>query len=244
MASNTWGKDIAEAYDTTSAAMFAPAVLDPAVDLLFDLARGGPALEFAIGTGRLALPLSARGIVVKGIDLSAPMVDQLRAKPGADAVEVTVGDMTTTRVAGPFTLVYLAWNAITNVTTQHEQVQVFHNAAAHLEPGGCFVVEVGLPQLRRLPPGDLGRVFTLEPGHVGIETFDDPVGQIAWSHHWMEVDGELLRHSAPYRYVWPSELDLMAELTGFRLRHRFGWWNRAPFTSDSVLQVAVFEKRP
>jgi SAM-dependent methyltransferase len=244
MASITWGKDIAEAYDATSAAMFDPAVVDPAVDLLLELAGGGPALEFAVGTGRLALPLSARGIVVRGIELSPHMVDQLRAKPGAGAVEVTVGDMTTTRLAGPFTLVYLAWNTIMNVTTQHEQVGVFRNAAAHLEPGGCFVVEVVLPQLRRLPPGELGRVFSLEPGHVGIETFDDPVGQISWSHHWMAVDGRLVYHSAPYRYVWPSELDLMAELTGFRLRHRFGWWNRTPFTVDSVLQVAVYEKVP
>jgi SAM-dependent methyltransferase len=244
MASITWGKDVAEAYDATSAAMFAPAVLDPAVDLLFELSAGGPALEFAVGTGRLALPLSARGIVVKGIDLSPSMVDQLRAKPGADAVEVTVGDMTTTRVTGTFTLVYLAWNAITNVTTQDDQVAVFGNAAAHLEPGGFFVVEVVVPQMRSLPPGDLGRVFTLEPGHIGIETFDDSVGQIAWSHHWMEVDGRLVHHSAPYRQVWPSELDLMARLTGFRLRHRYGWWNRTPFTSDSAQQVAVFEKLP
>jgi SAM-dependent methyltransferase len=244
MASITWGNDIAEAYDATSAAMFAPAVVDPAVDLLFELAVGGPALEFAVGTGRLALPLSARGIVVKGIDLSPSMIDQLRAKPGAGAVEVTVGDMTTTRLGGPFTLVYLAWNAITNVTTQDDQVNVFRNAAAHLEPGGCFVVEVVVPQVYRLPPGQLGRVFTLEPGHVGIETFDDPVGQIAWSRHWMEVDGRLLHHAAPYRHVWPSELDLMAQLTGFRLRHRFGWWNRTPFTAESAEQVAVFEKLP
>jgi SAM-dependent methyltransferase len=242
--SDVWDEEVASTYDAASAAMFAPWVLDPAVDLLFDLSRGGPALEFAIGTGRVALPLSARGIVVRGIELSPHMVDRLRGKPGADAVEVTVGDMTKTRVACSFKLVYLVWNAIMNVTTQQEQVAVFENAAAHLEPGGCFVVEVIVPQLRGVPPGEAGRVFALEPEHVGIETFDDLVGQISWSHHWMEVDGRLVHHSAPYRYVWPSELDLMAQLAGFRLRDRWAGWTRAPFTSESTEQVAVFEKLP
>jgi SAM-dependent methyltransferase len=244
VASKVWGEDLAATYDAASAAMFAPTVLDPAVDLLFELSRGGPALEFAIGTGRVALPLSARGIDVRGIELSPQMTARLRSKPGADAVEVTVGDMTTTRVAGSFKLVYLVWNTIMNVTTQHEQVAVFENAAAHLESGGCFVVEVIVPQLRKVPPGEAGRVFTLEPGHVGIETFDDLVGQISWSHHWMEVEGRLVHHSAPYRYVWPSELDLMAQLAGFRLRDRWAGWARAPFTSESTEQVAVFEKLP
>ncbi len=244
MASITWGEDVAAVYDVTSAAMFEPAVVDPAVDLLAELARGGPALELAIGTGRVALPLRARGLTVQGIELSPHMVEQLRHKPGADAIEVTVGDMTTMRVPGTFTLVYLVWNAIMNVTTQPEQVAVFANAAAHLEPGGCFVVEVIVPQLRRVPPGELARVFELSGDHVGIETFDDVVGQVSWSHHWMEVDGRLVRHSAPYRYVWPSELDLMARLAGFRLRDRWAGWTRAPFTSDSTNQVAVFEKRP
>ena len=242
VASISWGKDVADVYDATSAAMFDPAVLDPAVDVLFDLARGGPALEFAIGTGRVALPLSARGVTVQGIELSPHMAEKLSAKPGADAVTVTIGDMTTTRVSGAFKLVYLVWNAIMNVTTQQEQVAVFANAAAHLESGGCFVVEVVVPQLRRVPPGEAGRVFTLDPDHVGIETFDDLVGQVSWSHHWMEVEGRLVRHSAPYRYVWPSELDLMAQLAGFRLRDRWAGWTRAPFTSDSTEQVAVFEK--
>jgi hypothetical protein len=170
------------------------------------------------------------------------MVEQFRAKPGADAVSVTIGDMTTTRIGRTFRLVYLVANTIMNVTTQDEQVAVFANAAAHLEPGGCFVVEVIVPQLRSLPPGALGRVFTLEAGHVGIETFDDFVGQVAWSHHWMEAGGRLVRHSAPYRYVWPSELDLMAKINGLRLRDRWADWNSEPFTSDSVSQVAVFEK--
>jgi SAM-dependent methyltransferase len=238
----TWGQDLAEIYDKTSAAGFEPSVLDPMVDLLAELAQGGPALEFAVGTGRVALPLSARGVRVQGIELSEPMAEQLRAKPGADAVSVTVGDMTTTRVAGPFTLLYLVANTIMNVTTQEEQVAVFANAAAHLESGGCFVVEVIVPQLRSVPPGEVGRVFTLEADHVGIETFDDLVGQVAWSHHWIEVDGRLIRHSAPYRYVWPSELDLMARLAGLELRDRWAGWDRAPFTSDSQSQVVVYEK--
>ncbi len=243
MAAITWGKEIAEAYDETSAAMFAPEVLRPTVDELARLADSGPALEFAVGTGRVALPLSQRGVRVEGIELSPHMADQLLAKPGAEAVRVTVGDMTTTRVAGAgtFTLVYLLWNSIMNVTTQVEQVAVFANAAAHLAPGGRFVVEVLVPQLNRLPPGELGRVFTLEPDHVGIETFDDTVGQVSWSHHWMQVDGRLLHHAAPYRYVWPSELDLMARLAGMRLESRWAGWHRQPFTSDSVGQVVVYE---
>jgi SAM-dependent methyltransferase len=237
-----WGREVAEAYDITSAAMFAPEVLGPAVALLFELARGGPALEFAIGTGRVALPLAARGVKVSGIELSPYMAERLRAKPDADGVDVTVGDMTTTRVPGTFTLAYLVWNAIMNVTTQDEQVAVFANAAAHLGPGGCFVVEVGVPQLRRIPLGERTRVFQFDRDHVGIDTLDDTVGQIASSHHWMNVEGRLVHHSAPYRYVWPSELDLMARLSGFRLRERWESWTRAPFTSDSTEQIAVYER--
>ena len=243
MATVTWGPEVADVYDETSASMFDPAVLDPTVALLAELADGGPALELAVGTGRVALPLRARGVPVHGIELSPHMADRLRAKPGGDAVPVTIGDMSTTRVAGPpFRLVYLVWNAIMNVTTLDEQVAVFANAAAHLEPGGRFVVEVVVPQLRRVPPGEAGRVFTLEPDHVGIETFDDVVGQVSWSHHWMAVDGRMVRHSAPYRYVWPAELELMGRLAGFRLTDRWADWDRSPFTSDSPSQVAVFTK--
>jgi methyltransferase family protein len=242
MPSSVWGREVAERYDATSAARFAPEVLDPTVDCLFELARGGPALELAVGTGRVALPLSARGVAVHGIELSPHMAERLRAKPGADAVRVTVGDMTTTRVDGTFKLAYVVWNSIMNVTTQDEQVAVFANAAAHLDLGGRFVVEVAVPQLRRLPPGEPGRVFALSPDHVGVETFDDVVGQVSWSHHWTETEGRVVRHSAPYRYVWPSELDLMAQLTGFRLEARWAGWSRTPLTSDSVDQVAVFEK--
>jgi SAM-dependent methyltransferase len=242
MGSVTWDHEIAEVYDTVYAAGFEPSALDPMVDALTELANGGPALEFAAGTGRVALPLAARGVHVHGIELSPDMAERMRAKPGADEVPVAVGDMTTTRVPGSFTLVYLVANTIMNVTTQDDQLAVFANAAAHLDEGGCFVVEVIVPQPGHVPHGSGGRVFTLDPDHVGVETFDDPLGQIAWSHHWMEVDGRLVRHSAPYRYVWPSELDLMARLTGFRVRDRWADWSRAPFTSDSTSQVAVFEK--
>jgi SAM-dependent methyltransferase len=242
MGSITWDHDIAEVYDTVYAAKFDEAMLRPMVDLLAELAGDGPALEFAVGTGRVALPLSTRGISVSGIELSPHMTERLRTKPGADAIAVTIGDMTTTRVPGTFTLVYLVANTIMNVTTQDEQVAVFANAAAHLRPGGCFVLELIVPQLRAVPRGETGRVFTLESDHVGIETFDDLATQIAWSHHWMEVQGHLVRHSAPYRFVWPSELDLMARLAGLRLRGRWADWVRSPFTSDSAGQVAVFEK--
>ena len=242
MGSVMWGREIAEVYDETSHAMFEADALGRTVDLLAELAGRGSALEFAVGTGRVALPLSARGVPVQGIELSPYMVEQLRSKPGADAVPITIGDMTTTEVAGQFRLVYLVYNTIMNVTTQDEQVAVFVNAATHLEPGGCFVVELVVPQVRRLPPGELGRVFTLEPDHVGLETFDDVVGQISWSHHWMSVDGRLVRHSAPYRYIWPAELELMAKVAGLRLRDRWADWDRSPFTSESGSQIAVFEK--
>jgi SAM-dependent methyltransferase len=242
MATVIWSQDQADIYDATSAAMYAPEVLGPTVDFLADLAGSGPALELAVGTGRVALALSARGIGVRGIDLSPAMVEQMRGKAGADAVDVTVGDMTTTRLDGSFTLVYVVWNAITTVTTQAEQMAVFANAAAHLEPGGHFVVEVVVPQWGRLPRGELGRVFTLEPGHVGIETFEDTASQISWSHHWIEVEGRLHYHRQPHRYVWPAELDLMARLAHFDRRDRFAGWSRAPFTADSVNQVVVYRK--
>jgi SAM-dependent methyltransferase len=245
MGSITWGPEVAEVYDKTYSAMFESAVLGPMVGLLAELAGAGPALEFAVGTGRVALGLSARGIAVHGLELSRPMAERMLPKPGADAVPVTIGDMTTTRVpGGPFTLVYLVANTIMNVTTQDDQLAVFANAAAHLEPGGRFVVEVIVPQLRWVPPGQTAWVFRLDPDHVGIETFDDLVGQIAWSHHWIEIDGRLVRHSAPYRYIWPSELDLMARINGFRLCDRWAGWDRAAFTSDSNSQIAVFEKLP
>ncbi len=242
MPSIEWGQDLAEIYDAVYAVSSTPEAVAPIVDVLADFADAGRALELAVGTGRVALALSARGVHVHGIELSKPMADQMRAKPGAERVPVTIGDMTTTRVPGQFRVVCLVANTIMNVTTQEEQVAVFRNAAAHLDAGGCFVVAVIVPQLREVPRGARGRVFTLDPDHIGVETFDDLVGQVAWSHHWMDVDGRVVRHSAPYRYVWPSELDLMARLAGFRLRNRWADWDRTPFTSESAAQVAVYEK--
>jgi SAM-dependent methyltransferase len=237
-----WSAEFAAVYDEVYAQEAEPSVVEPIAEVLAELAHGGAALEFAVGTGRIALALSARGVSVTGIELSPHMAERLRAKPGAGAVSVIVGDMATSRVDGSFTLVYLVANTIMNVTTQDEQLAVFSNAAAHLEPGGRFVVSVIVPQPCAAPDGGKGRVFTLDPDHVGIETFDDPVGQIAWSHHWMEVGGRLVKHSAPYRYVWPSELDLMARLAGFRLEHRWASWDGSLFTAKSSRHVTVYEK--
>jgi SAM-dependent methyltransferase len=214
------------------------------VDLLADLAAGGPALEFGVGTGRVALALHARGTEVRGLELSPDMARHLRAKPAGRQVPVTIGDMTTATVpGGPFHLVYLVDNAIMNVTTQEDHLAVFANAAAHVRPHGRFVLEVIVPR-PPLPARESARVFTLTPDHVGVETFDDPVDQIAWSHHWIHIDGRLVRHSAPYRYVWPSELDLMARMAGFRLQARWADWNKSPFLATSASQIAVYRTQP
>jgi SAM-dependent methyltransferase len=242
MGTVVWGEEIARAFDAVNAAQFRPEVLDPAVDFLSGYVRDGNALEFAIGTGRIALPLSDRGVRVTGIELSAQMAGVLAKKPGADAIDVIVGDMATTSVPGRFGLVYLVANTIMNVTTQDEQVSVFENAAAHLRPGGVFVLEVIVPSLRRLPPGEIGHVFDMTPGHVGVDTFDDVLTQETWSHHWHEVDGRWVHQSAPYRYVWPAEMDLMARIAGLRLRERWADWHRNPFTPESPSQVVVYEK--
>jgi SAM-dependent methyltransferase len=242
MGSIVWGREIAEVYDAAYAAMEEPSVVDPMVDLLAHLVGDGAALEFAIGTGRIALPLSSRGVPVQGIELSPEMVEQFRRKRGADAVPVTIGDMATTRLSGSFDLVYVVANSIMNLTTQDEQIAVFSNAAAHLASGGHFVIELIVPQLRRVPPSEVAWVFSLDPDHVGIETFDDVVDQVAWSHHWIAADGRLVRHSAPYRYIWPAELLLMAKITGFELRDRWGDWDESSFNSESAKQVTVFVK--
>jgi SAM-dependent methyltransferase len=240
MSSEVWGKDAAAEYDATSAEMFDPAVLGPTVDYLVELARGGPVLEFAVGTGRVALELVARGLLVSGIELSPHMADQLRIKPGADSIQIAIGDMRTTRVAGTFKLVYLVWNSIMNVTTQDGQVEVFENAADHLEIGGYFVVEVGVHKQDRSP--GLGQVFVMEDSHVGVDTLDDRVAQLMSSHHWHEINGHLLRDTGQFRYVWPSELDLMARVAGMRLVHRWAGWQKQVFDSESESQVAVYEK--
>ena len=232
---------IAAGYDANSPEMFDPAVLDPAVDFLADLAGDGAALEFAIGTGRVALPLSRRGVRVRGIDLSPFMVEQLRAKPGAEDIDVTIGDIATTKIDDSFRLVYLVFNTISNLVTQDEQVAAFVNAAAHLEPGGCFVIENGLPALQRLPPGETVRAFTVTPTRLGFDEYDI-AGQILYSHHYWTANGKLEIFSAPYRFAWPAEFDLMARIAGLRLRERWSDWQRAPFTSESTSHVSVWEK--
>lgn len=232
---------IAASYDATSREMFDPAVVEPAVSFLADLAGNGAALELGVGTGRIALPLSGRGVPVHGIDVSAAMVARLRAKPGADAVGVTIGDFARASAPGPFRLAYLVYNTITNLTTQDEQVECFRNVARHLEPGGCFVIEVYIPELQRLPPGETVHAFKVTPTHLAFEEYDVAT-QIAFSHHYLVADGRLEIFSAPYRYVWPSELDLMARLAGLTLRERWGGWGRQPFTSDSRTHVSVWER--
>jgi len=243
MSDGWFGEDVAARYDEDEQEVFDPAVVGPAVDLLADLAmRGnGRALEFAIGTGRIALPLAGRGVVVHGIDLSQAMVDRLRAKPGGDTLPVTIGDIAAARVEGAFAVVYLVFNTINNLTTQDEQVSCFRNAAAHLEPGGSFVIEVGVPQLQRLPPGETARVFAVGEDHWGIDEFD-VANQGLVSHHIRVVDGRVVeRGTTPFRYVWPSELDLMAQLGGMRLRERWSDWGREPFTGESRKHVSVWE---
>jgi SAM-dependent methyltransferase len=237
-----FGERVAERYDESSADMFEPAVVDPAVDFLAGLAGDAAALELGIGTGRIALPLAQRGIRVHGIDLSEAMVARLRAKPGAGQIGVTIGDFARTTVEGSFSVAYLVFNTIMNLTTQDEQVACFQNVAAHLEPGGCFVIEVGVPSLRRLPPGETIHVFSFEsPTRFGFDEFDVATQGLV-SHHYGIDDGKLEVHSIPFRYVWPSELDLMARLAGMTLRERWSGWNREPFTNDSTNHVSVWEK--
>lgn len=236
-----WDDDAADRYDTSTTHEFDPAVIAATVGVLAELAGDGPALELAIGTGRIALPLAARGVEVAGIDSSAPMVRRLREKPGGTDLDVVVGDMTTTRVAGTFTLAYLVFNTIGNVETQDAQVACFTNAAAHLAPGGHFVVEVGVPRLRSLPPGADAQVFSHAPGYVGYDRYDDLVAQHAVSHHFtVGADGGR-EFRTPFRYVWPSELDLMARLAGLSLRHRWAGWDRSPFTAESTSHVSIWQ---
>jgi SAM-dependent methyltransferase len=243
MPENHFGEQVAAGYDESSADMFDPSVLGPTVDFLAELAGDGAALELGIGTGRVALPLSQRGVPVHGIDLSEAMVARLRAKPGAERIGVTIGDFATTTVEGRFTLAYLVFNTIQNLTSQDAQVTCFQNVAAHLEPGGCFVIEVGVPSLQRLPPGETVRAFAVTPTYLGFDEFD-VVNQGLISHHYTVEAGNLQLHSVPFRYVWPSELDLMARIAGMRLRERWSGWRREPFTSDSRAHVSVWEKLP
>jgi SAM-dependent methyltransferase len=244
--SDHFGEPVADRYDENSDAMFAPEVVDPAVGFLVDLAGGGPALELGIGTGRIALPLAARGVAVSGIDLSEAMVDRLRAKPGGAAIPVTIGDFSTVAAegtpAGSFALVYLVFNTIMNVTTQAGQVAVFRNAGRHLRPGGAFVIETMIPDLQRLPPGDRFVPFDVSADHLGFDEYD-LVEQGLVSHHYRRrADGRFDYSSGSFRYVWPAELNLMAELAGLRLRERWAGWRREPLRAESRSHVSVWEK--
>jgi SAM-dependent methyltransferase len=225
--------DVAERYDESTAGM----PVEPVVDFLEPLAQGG-ALEFAIGTGRIAVPLAERGARVAGVDFSPDMVAQLRQK--TDEIPVTIGDMSTTRVEGTFSLVYVVFNSIFNLRTQERQVACFENAAAHLDMGGVFVVEIMVPELQRLPRGDRFLLFDASPDHVGFDEYD-LITQELTSHHY---DPERGAYSTfPGRYIWPSELDLMARLAGMKLRERWADWDRSPFTAESTKHVSVWEKK-
>ncbi len=235
-----WDHETARGYDTPGTGMFAPEVLGPAVDRLAELAGDGRALEFAIGTGRVAIPLAQRGVPVTGIELSGPMIGQLRTKASEEAIPVIAGDMATARAPGRYTLVYLVYNTISNLLTQGEQVACFGNAARHLVPGGRFVIELWVPELRRLPPGQQAIVFTSEPGYIGLDTYD-VLHQRVISHHFrFGAEGQARLFRSPHRYIWPSELDLMAQLAGFELESRHADWAGAEFTAESRSHVSVY----
>jgi SAM-dependent methyltransferase len=242
VSSDLWDEEDARRYDEVSAAMFAPEVLDPAVGFLARLAGDGSALELAIGTGRVAIPLTARGVEVQGIELSEPMVAQLRRKVDEATLPVVVGDMATTRVPGEFALVYLVFNTLGNLRTQKEQVACFRNAARHLRPGGRFLVEIGVPAIRRLPPGQLAVPFDVGERHLGFDTFDLATQAGTSHHYWPGEDGQARYGVHHYRFVWPAECDLMAQLAGLELEQRVADWDGSPFTSDSEKHVSVWRK--
>lgn len=241
-----FGESVAAEYDDPADSANTTAAVTPAVDLLADLAEGGPVLEFAVGTGRLAAPLAARGVPVSGIELSRAMAKRITAKPGGESVDVTIGDMTSTRVPGEFALVVLAFNTIDNVTSQDGQVAVFANAAAHLRPGGRFLVEVGVPPLRRMPPGQDIVPFSVAPeeagGYVGFDQLDPVSQRYTANHVRVGATGRGRFRRIPFRYAWPAEQDLMARLAGMELEHRWSGWDRAPFTADSESHVSVWRK--
>ena len=237
-----FGEREAAVYDDLESEMFAPEVVTPIVDTLAQLAGTGAALEMGIGTGRIALPLSARGVRVSGIDASSAMVSRLRAKPGSDAIDVVIGDFSTTRVDGQFALVYLIFNTIFNLKTQDEQVACFQNAAAHLASGGHFVVELGVPELQRLSPGQDVHVYHVDARTMSFDTYD-VVTQALTSNHFVIADGLVSSYPVEGRYAWPSELDLMARLAGMQLTERWAGWQREPFTKLSSSHVSVYRKR-
>jgi SAM-dependent methyltransferase len=235
-----WDDDAALRYDTPGTGMFAPEVLGPTVDRLAGLAGDGRALEFAIGTGRVAIPLAERGVPVTGIELSRPMLDQLRTKADEETIPVVVGDMATALAPGAYSLVYLVFNTISNLLTQAEQVACFRNAARHLIPGGRFVIELWVPELRQLPPGRHATVWQSEPGYLGLDTYDVLRQQVVSHHFWFD-DGTAARlFRSPHRYIWPAELDLMAQLASLELESRHADWSGGEFTADSRSHVSVY----
>lgn len=235
-----WDAAVAQRYDTPGTGMFAPEVLTPTVERLAELADGGAALEFAIGTGRVAVPLAGRGVPVTGIELSVPMVEQLRTKADEATIPVVLGDMATTLAPGTYSLVYLVYNTISNLLTQAEQVECFRNAARHLTPGGRFVIELWVPELRTLPPGKEATVWRADSGYVGLDTYD-VLNQRVVSHHFRIDETEEARlYRSPHRYIWPSELDLMAQLAGFELESRHADWSGTEFTAESRSHVSVY----
>jgi SAM-dependent methyltransferase len=237
---NYFDEPVAERYDDDGA-MFDPDLVARTVAFLAEQADGRPALEFGIGTGRIAVPLAQRGVQVSGIDLSEAMIRRLRAKPGADGVRTVVGDFAHERVPGRFGLVYVVFNTIMNPCTQDEQVDCFANAAAHLDDGGRFVIEVMVPDLQRLPPGETARPFALRPDRLGFDEYDVAT-QRMWSHHYTFAGERTDRWSMPFRYVWPAELDLMARLAGMSLVERWSDWDRRPFTGESRSHVSVWQR--
>ena len=235
-----WDVDAAQSYDTPGTGMFAPEVLGPTIDFLADLAEGGRVLELAIGTGRVAVPLAERGVPVTGIELSAPMVTQLRTKVDEAAIPVVMGDMATAVAPGEYSLVYLVFNTISNLLTQAEQVACFRNAARHLSPGGRFVIELWVPELRKLPPGQQATVWQADEGYIGLDTYD-VLNQQVVSHHFRFGEGrQASLGRSPHRYIWPAELDLMAQLAGFELEARHADWDRSEFTAESRSHVSVY----
>ncbi|MFH8468440.1 class I SAM-dependent methyltransferase [Streptomyces sp. NPDC017991] len=239
-----WDAATARRYDTPGTGMFAPETLGPAVDRLARLAGEGAALEFAVGTGRVAVPLAERGVSVTGIELSRPMVEQLRAKADEATIPVVIGDMATTAAPGEYSLVYLVYNTISNLLTQAEQVECFRNAARHLTPGGRFVIELWVPELRKLPPGQAATVWQSDSDYIGLDTYD-VLRQHVVSHHFRFDETERARlFRSPHRYIWPAELDLMAQLAGLELESRHADWDGTAFTADSRSHVSVYRLPP
>ena len=241
MPQNQFVGSVAERYDADWTEMFEPVLLNATAGFLADEARGGRALEFGIGTGRVAIPLSQRGVQVHGIDISADMINQLRRKPGAAAIDTTVGDFAETVVAGKFSVVYVVFNSISNLLDQAEWVQTFRNAARHLQPAGRFVMELWVPNLRRFPPGAVAIPFDVGPDHLGFDTLDIAT-QRCVSHHYYVRSGQVDYIAGEGRYAWPAELDLMAEIAGMSLAQRWADWDRSPFTSDSTKHISVWEQ--